>query len=168
VCCDREVWDGPHEAAFLVRSLELPIDVNDLFKGSEISDVHLAFMDPEVVRLEISVNVASGVNLSQSFQHFRGDICYYRVDILAPGNSLVNILLQGLLKELYDEIPSSVLLSVVIIVGEASEVFLLFVLLEVCALLEHTGVTGAVGVELDSAHLLRIHLHKQAHGSLAT
>ena len=126
MCCDREVWDGPHETAFFVRSLELSIDVYDLFKGSEISDVHLAFMDPEVVWLYISVNVASGMNLSQSFQHFWGYICYYRVDILALGNSLVNILLQGLFKELYYEVSSSVLLSMFIIIGEATELSIFF------------------------------------------
>jgi hypothetical protein len=126
VCCDREVWDGPHETAFFVRSLEQSIDVYDLFKGSEISDVHLAFMDPEVVWLYISVNVASGMNLSQSFQHFWGYICYYRVDILALGYSLVNILLQGLFKELYYEVSSSVLLSMFIIIGEATELSIFF------------------------------------------
>ena len=95
-------------------------------KSPEISDVHLAFMDPEVVRLEISVDVASGVNLSQSFQHFWGDICYYRVDILPLSKLLVNIFLHGLFKELYYEVPSSVLLSVIIIIGEASELSIVF------------------------------------------
>jgi hypothetical protein len=89
------------------------------------------------------------VNLSQSFQHFRGDICYDRVDILAFGYSLVDMFLQGLLKILYDEVSPTVLLSVTVIIGEASVVsivFLLFVLLQESAFLEYTGVPRAVRV----------------------
>jgi hypothetical protein len=74
--------------------------------------------------------------------------------------------LQGLLKVLYYEVPSTILLSVIEIIGEASE--LSIELLEVYALLENTGVTSAVGIELDSTLLLRIHLQKLAHGPLAT
>jgi hypothetical protein len=64
VCCYREVWDGPHEDAFFVLSLELSLFIYHLLNGSKISDVHLAFVDSEVIRLEISVNVACLVNLS--------------------------------------------------------------------------------------------------------
>ena len=76
-------------------------------------------MDPEVVRLDISVDVASGVHLSQSLQHFGGDICHNRIDFFFIGNSLINMLLQGLLEVLYDEVTSPVLLPVIIIFGEA-------------------------------------------------
>ena len=166
MCCDREVWDSPHEDAFFVLSLEFSIFIYHLLNGSKISDVHLALVDSEVIRLEISVNVACLVNLYQSFQHFGSDICYNRVDVLAIGNSFVNMFLQGLLKVLYYEVPSTILLSVIEIIGEASELFI--ELLEVYALLENTGVTSAVGIELDSTLLLRIHLQKLAHGPLAT
>ena len=127
-------------------------------------------MDSEVVRLDISVDVASIVHLSERFQHFGGDICHNCVNILALVNSLINMLLQGLLEVLNDEVPSPVLLPVIIIFGDAgvlSYVVLLIVFLEEKALLEHTGIAYIVGVELYSAPLLRIHLGKQAHGPLA-
>jgi hypothetical protein len=141
MCCDREVWNGPYEITFFLLSHELSLVVYDLLDGSEISYVHLSTMDPEVVRLDISVDMASIVHLYQRFQHFGGDICHDSVDILALGNSLMNILLQGLLKVLNDEVSSPVLLPVIIVFGEArvlSYVVLLIVFLEEKALLEHT------------------------------
>ena len=56
---DRDVWDSAHERSILVRSDELSIFVYDLLNGSEISDVHLAIVDSEIVSLNISVDVAS-------------------------------------------------------------------------------------------------------------
>ena len=168
---DREVWDGPHKEAIFVLSNELSVVVYDLFYCSEISYVHLPLMDSEVVRLDISVDMASIVHLSERFQHFRGDICHDFVNIFALVNSLINMLLQGLLEVLNYEVPSPVLFSVIIVFGEASVLsffVLLVVFLEEKALLEHTGIAYIVGVELDSAHFLRIHLGKQADGPLAT
>ena len=169
MCWNREVWDGPHETTILVLGYELSIVIYDLFNCSEISDVHCALMNPEVFRLDISVDVASGVHLSQRFQQFGGDLCHDSVDILFIGNSITNILLQWLFKVLYDKVPSPILLSMFIVFGEARElsyVVLLFEFLEEKALLEHAGVACIVGVELDSAHLLRILLLILAYGPL--
>jgi hypothetical protein len=119
MCCDREVWNGPYEIAIFLLSNELSLVVYDLLDGSEISYVDLSTMDPEVVRLDISVDMASIVHLSQRFQHFGGDICHNCVNILALDLSLINMLLQGLLEVLNDEVPSPILLPVIIIFGEA-------------------------------------------------
>ena len=54
---DRDEGDGSHESRILVLSVEYSIIVNDLFDGSEISDINLALMNPEVVSLDISVDV---------------------------------------------------------------------------------------------------------------
>ena len=53
----RDVGDGSYESSILVLSVEYSIVFHDLFDGSEISDVDLALMNPEVVRLDISVDV---------------------------------------------------------------------------------------------------------------
>jgi len=54
---DRDVGDGSYESSILILSIEYSIVVHDLFDCSEISDVHPALMNPEVVRLDISVDV---------------------------------------------------------------------------------------------------------------
>ena len=95
--------------------------VYNLFHGSEIRDVDLAFVDPVVVRLDISVDVASWVHLSQSFQHFGANICYDEVDILAFAISLINMLLYGLLKELDDKVSSFVFHAMIIVIGETGQ-----------------------------------------------
>ena len=112
--------DGTHEARIIfLNSDEFSIVVCNLFQGPEISDVHLAFVDPVVVRLDISMDVASWVHLSQCLQHFGGDISHDWVDILALGNSFLNMLLQGLIKELDDKVPSIVFSGMIIVFGDA-------------------------------------------------
>jgi hypothetical protein len=76
VSIDRYVWDSTHERRILVHSDEFSIVVYDLLDGPEISDVNLAIVDPEIVSLNISVDVASVVHLSHCLKHFRGDISY--------------------------------------------------------------------------------------------
>jgi hypothetical protein len=73
-----------------------------------------------------------------------------------------------LLKELNDEVPSPFMLPMLIVFGYTGKGLILMVGSKEVAFFEDIRVATIIGVELDSAHLTRLHSLILAHDSLAT
>ena len=136
---------------------EISFIVCHFFRGSEVHHVELAFVDPVVVRLDISMDDASVVYLSQCFQHFLCYICHDSVENLSFRHSVIDMFLQGLLKVLYDEISSPILLSMVIVFGNTSKRCIITEYSIIIAFFEDIRVSIIIMIELDSAKLRRLH-----------